>query len=244
MSAVRLWISVVFLSFLNLHNAASQSQMCEEPFQAAITIITNVTFSNTPSVLDSDLVFYRKVLRFTEEEIDRDREAALLFFRDTYGLDFTNIEPNEQGRRTLGNATFEPGRGAINFTYVFNSWLVSGRSKTKCFPAEGGGFRIRFSGPMILYGEYGGEEGKLVSRNDDVFYGYDYVHGACKQQGLTFHFESLTPLRRVPVDGYSVRTFRVTHRMLGEGILWGAGRVSTVDATTRRLELREVVTFL
>ena len=68
MSVARLWFSIVFFSFLNLHDAASQSQMCEEPFKAAITITANVTVS--ASSFDPDLVFYRNVLHFTEEEVD------------------------------------------------------------------------------------------------------------------------------------------------------------------------------
>ena len=244
MSAVRLWVSVVFLSILSLHNIAAQSQMCEELFKAAITLVTNVTFPSSASSLDPDLVFYRKILRLTEEEIDRDREVAMQFYKDMYGLDFTSIEHNDQGQRILGNATFEPNRVVFNFTFVFNSWLVSGRSRTKCFPAEGGGFRVRFSGPMMLHGEYGGEEGKLVSKDEELVYGHDYIYDACKQQGLTFQYESLAPLRSTPVDGYFVTSFRVRNRMLGEGTIWGAGRVTTVDATTRRFELREVFTFL
>ena len=244
MSAARLCVSLVFFSFLTLNNAATQSQMCEEPFKAAITLITNVTFPISASPLDPGLVYYREVLRFTEEEIDQDREVAMRFYNDMYGLDFTNIEPNDQGQRTLGNATFEPNRVVFNFTYVFNSWLVSGRTKTKCFPASGGGFQVRFTGPMMLYGEYGGEEGKLVSTEDFLVYGHDYVFGACKQQGLTFQVESLAPIRTVPVDGYFVAIFRVRNRMLGEGTLWGVGQSTAVDATTRRFELREVFTFL
>ena len=242
MTVARLWVSIVFFSFLNLHNAVAQSQMCEEPFKAAITVTANVTVS--ASSFDPDLVFYRNVLRFTEEEIDRDREAAMLFYKDMYGLDFTNVEPNDQGQRILGNATFQPNRIPANLTYVFNNWLVSGRPRTKCFPAASGGFWVHFSGPMLLHGEYGGEEGKLVSTDEDLEYGYDYVFDACKQQGLTFHLESLAPSRSVPVDGYFVSSFRVTNRMLGEGTMWGVGRLTTVDATTHRVELREVFTFL
>ena len=244
MSAARLWVSVVFLSFLNLHNVATESQMCEEPFKATITVVANVTIPISASPLDPDLVFYREVLRFTEEEIYRDREAAMHFFRDMYGLDFTSVEPNDKGQRILGNATFEPGRSVFNLTYVFNSWLVSGQSRTKCFPAQAGGFRVRFSGPMMLYGEYGGEEGKSVSTDENLLYEHDYVFDACKQQGLTFHLESLAPIRSVPVDGYVVITLRVRNRMLGEGIIWGVCRFTTINATTQRLELREVFTFL
>ena len=239
MFAARMWFSVVVLSFLNV---AAQSQMCEEPFKATITLITNVTLPISASSFDPDLVHFRKTLRFTEEEIDREREAAMRFYNDMYGLDFTNIEPDDQGRRILGNATFETNRSVFNFTYVFNNWLVSGRSRTKCFAAEGGGFRVRFSAPMMLRGEYGGEEGKLAS--ETLLYGYDYVFDACKQQGLVFHLESLAPSRSVPVDGYFVTIFRVTNRMLGEGTVWGVGRSTTLDATTRRFEMRQVFTFL
>ena len=244
MSSVRLLVSVVLLSSLNLHNAAAQSQMCEEPFKATITVTTNVTIPASASYLDPDLVFFRKVLRFTEEEIDRDREAAMRFYKDMYGLDFTNIEPNDQGQRSLGNATFEPGMSPFNFTYVFNSWLVSGRTKTKCFPAQAGGFRVRFSGPMMLHGEYGGEEGKLVSTDENLLYAHNYVHGACKQQGLIFDFESLAPFRSVPVDDFFVAIFRVRNRMLGEGIWWGVCRVTATDATTLRFEFRDTLTFV
>ena len=244
MSAGRLCVSVVLFSFLNLHNAAAQSQMCEEPFKAAITLITNVTFPISANSLDPDFAFYRKVLRFTAEEIDHDREVAIRFYNDMYGLDFTNIEPNDQGQRTLGNATFEPYRLVFNLTYIFNSWLVSGRTRTKCFPAASGGFRVRFSGPMMLHGEYGGEEGKLVSTNENLLYAYDYVYDVCKQQGLTFHLESRAPSRSVPVDGYFVTIFRVTNRMLGEGIIWGVGRSTAVNVTTGQFELQQLFTFL
>ena len=169
-----LWISVVFFSFVNLDNAAAQSQMCEEPFKATITVVTNVTIPITASALDPDLVHFRKTLRFTEEEIDHERDAAMQFYNDMYGLDFTNIKPNDQEQRILGNVIFEPFTSAFNSTYVFNSWLVSGRTRTKCFLVQGGGFRVCFTGPMMLHGEYGGEEGKPVSTNGNLlYYGYD-----------------------------------------------------------------------
>ena len=129
MSAVHMWIPAVW-SFLILHNAATQSQMCEE---AVLTVVTNVTFPTSASFLDPNHVFYREVMCFTEEEIDREREAAIQFFRDFAGLDFTNIEPNEQGQRILGNATFEPIMVPFNNTFAFNTWLVNGNTRTRCF---------------------------------------------------------------------------------------------------------------
>ena len=246
MFAMRPWVSVVFLNILNLHNAAAQSQMCNEPFQAVITLVTNVTYPASASSLDSDLVFYRKVMRFTEVEIDRETKAAMQFFSDTYGLDFTNIEPNEQGQRTLGNATMEPFTIPYNFTFVFNSWLVNGRARTRCFPVGEGGYHVRFTGTMMLHGEYGGEEGKLVIEPDRVIYHHQYVYEACKQQGIIFQIETFAPFRILASDpgGFIVYNFRVRNRVLGEGTIWGVGRDATVNSATRRSEVRLVYTFL
>ena len=107
MSAAWVWIPTIFLSFLMSHVTASQSQTCDEPFRATITIVTDVTFPASRRFLDPDHVFYREILRFTVEEIDREREAAIHFFRNTYGLNFTDVDPDELGRRVLGNATFQ-----------------------------------------------------------------------------------------------------------------------------------------
>ena len=98
MCAARLLISVVILSSLNLHNAAAQSQMCEEPFKATITITANVTFPISASYFDSDLIFYRKILRFTEEEIDQDREAAMHFYKTCMGLTLPTLNLMIRGR--------------------------------------------------------------------------------------------------------------------------------------------------
>ena len=69
------------------------------------------------------------------------------------------------------------------------------------------------------------------------------VFDTCKQKGFTFHFKSLSPLRRVSVDGYSLCMFQVSNRMLGEGTFWGVGRLNTVDATTTGLNFRRLLHF-
>ena len=255
MSAAWVWIPTIFLSFLMLHVTASQSQTCDEPFRATITIVADVTYPTSrrslldgtylpsDSLMDPDHVFYREILRFTVEEIDREREAAIHFFRNTYGLDFTDVDPDELGRRILGNATFQTVT-LPNYTYVFNSWLVNGRTRTRCFRSRRGGFQVVFRGTAMLHGEYGGEEGKLAFANDIVFYGREYAYDVCEQQGIIFQMESLTPLRYEPSDGWLVLNYRVRNRMLGEGVLWGLERVTAVNSTTSRLEAYDVFTFL
>ena len=244
MSAAWAWIPTVFLSFLMLRSAAAQSQMCEEPFQAAFMVITNLTYPASRSFLDSDLVFYREILRFTTEETDREREAALQFFIDTFGLDFTNVEPDEQGQRILGNATFLPVLFPFNNTVVFNTWLVNGRARTRCYPIADGGFQVSFTGTVMLHGEYGGEEGRLGFPNESVFYGHNYLLDVCEQQGILLQVETPTPSRVETSDGWTVAIFRARNRVLGEGVIWGIGRLTAVDSTTVRVENRQIITFL
>ena len=144
MSAAWVWIPTV-LSFFMLHVTAN-GKHCDEPFRATITVVTNETYRTQPDFLDADLVFYREILRFTDEEIDREREIAIQFFKNTYGLDFTDVEPDEQGQRILGNATFQPELFPTNDTYVFSSWLVNGKTRTRCFQSRKGGFQVFFFG--------------------------------------------------------------------------------------------------
>ena len=134
---------------------------------------------------------------------------------------------------------------SFNNTYVFNRWFLNGKTKTRCFQVGDGGFRVQFTGTMMLHGEYGGEEGKLAFAMQRLVYNrHDYIYDVCKQQGIIFQLESLTPLRGVPVDRYIVRTFRVRSRMLGEGTTWGVSRISVVNPRTLRYEVCQVYSFL
>ena len=157
----------------------------------------------------------------------------MVLFRNTCGLDFTNIEPNEKGQRTLGNATMEPVMNPFNSTYVFNSWLVNARTRTRCFPVGGGGFHVRFTGTMMLHGEYGGEEGKVAIATDRVVYKYQYVYEACKQQGIIFQIETVAPFHTLETNpsGFTVYQLQVCHRVLGEGTVWGVGEATAINPT-------------
>ena len=242
MPVIQVWSSAVLLGILLLHGPIAQSQMCDEPLQAAFMEITNTTFS-TDRILDSDLVFYRETLRFTEAEIERDREAAISFFSEHYGLDFSDIEPDEMGQRVLGNTTFRPFMLTFNGTLIFNQWILNGKSRTRCYTLGNGGFLASFRGIVRLFGEYGGEEGLLVFPGESVLYGHSYLYDVCEQEGIAIRTESLTPIRLDPTDGWIVVTTRLQNRQLGDGMAWGISRVTPINSTTSRFESRIVYTF-
>ena len=242
MPVVQVWSSAVLLGILLLHGVTAQSGMCDVPLRAGFMQITDTMFT-AGSILDADLVYFRETLRFTEEEIDREREAAIDFFNQRFGLDYSNIEPDELGQRVLGNTTFRPVVFPYNGTLVHNQWLLNGKEKTKCYQLGDGGFQANFDGNVRLFGEYGGEEGLTASQGESVLYGRDYLYDACSHTGIIFQTESITPIRVVPTDGWIVLTFSVRNRELGEGTIGGISRVTQVNSTTLRYESRQVYVF-
>ena len=242
MPVVQVWSSAVLLGILLLHGVTAQSGMCDVPLRAGFMQITDTMFT-AGSIVDADLVYFRETLRFTEEEIDREREAAIDFFNQRFGLDYSNIEPDELGQRVLGNTTFRPVVFPYNGTLVHNQWLLNGKEKTKCYQLGDGGFQANFDGNVRLFGEYGGEEGLTASQGESVLYGRDYLYDACSHTGIIFQTESITPIRVVPTDGWIVLTFSVRNRELGEGTIGGISRVTQVNSTTLRYESRQVYVF-
>ena len=239
---MQMWSSAVLLGILLLHGPTAQSQTCDEPLQAGFMQITNTTYVSR-SFLDSDLVFMRQTLRLTEDEIDRTREDAINFLDQQYGLDFSNIEPDELGQRVLGNVTFRPILIPYNGTVVYNQWLLNGKSRARCYTLGDGGFQAVFNGTVRLFGEYGGEEGLLANAGEGILYGFDYLYDLCGQQGIIFDIASLSPTRFEPTDGWIVLSFRIRNRQLGEGAIWGISRITAVTSTILRYESRQVYSF-
>ena len=191
---MRLSVSVVYFTFLNLHNAAAQSQMCNELFQAVITLVTNVTYP-------ASATFLILILSSTEN--------------------FFVLQKRSIERRRLQY------------------------SSSRCFPVGDGGYHVRFTGTMMLHGEYGGDEWKLVIEPDRLFYQHQYVYEACKQQGIIFQIETVAPVRVQLSNpgGFVVYNFQVRNRVLEEGTV-GVRQGTAVNSATRWTETRFIYTFL
>ena len=168
---------------------------------------------------DPELMFFTEVLHFSNEEIEQQTKDAIQHFNTTFGLDFSNIEPNDEQQRFLGNARFRSTRGPYNFTIIDNHWLVSGNPRSRCFNVAFGGFGVNFSGEMVLHGIYGGEEGLRVSADAFVVYQYLSFFDVCPQQPLVIQYQSLVPARAMAVDGQTIEEHQLSNRQLGEGRL-------------------------
>ena len=82
--------------------------------------------------------------------------------------------------------------------------------------------------------------------NDILFYDHHYAYETCKQQGIIFNLETIAPIRTLEAEpsGFNVYNFRVHNHVLGEGTVWGVGRVTAANSTTRTFETCLLYTFL
>ena len=210
-------IQTVLLGLLIVNSVTSQT--CSTPFDAAFAGVTDrvVPLSVTLSSLDSQLTFYTEMLGFTVEEANRVMENAIQHFNTQFGIDFSNVEPDETNQRFLPTTIFSPNLNPINFTIVANRWIVSGHRRSQCFPMSIGFFAINFNATTMLHGVYGGEEGIQVSAGDTVIYGHMAIFGACDQQPIVIQAQNNIPGRRTPVEGWIVDEYQLYNRQLGRG---------------------------
>ena len=170
------------------------------------------------NIPDPNLTFFRNVLKFTEQEIQAATQSAIEYFNTTFGLDFSESEPNQQGQRIFQNASFSPGKAPITATTKANRWLVNGNTKSRCFDVRFGWFDVRFVGEQVLYGTYGGSEGRKIPSpaTDDLTLLYVWID-TCPQSPVIILVKPTAPASWTP-DGISIEPGVASHRILGSGI--------------------------
>ena len=195
----------------------ASTQTCS--FDVAFNFITDGVGSASmfSQLEDPQMSFFRDTLRFTEEETQQVQEAAIQHYNSQFGLDFSNIEPNDENQRFLGNAIFHSIRIPFNATAVANRWIVSGNRRSKCFPVGSGFFQVDFNDTTMLHGLYGGLEGRQVNAGDILVYGHLIIFDTCPQQPIVIQAQTDIPARRLPVEGWIVEELQLYHRQLGRG---------------------------
>ena len=242
--SIHIWIRTALLVLLVVHNVASQS--CSTPFAAVIASVTDLVVpASSLQFADPEMRFYTEILRFTTEEINQEMENAIQFYATQFGVNFSNVEPNDANQRFLPTAVFEPTRIPVNCTLVDNHWIVTGSRRSRCFTMSGGCFRVTFNATTMLHGVYGGEQGLPVNAGELLVYGYFVIFGACAQQPILIQSRSNTPTRILPVEGWFVEDLRLYNRQLGDGRFQGVFKIrpSQDDSTMLVLENQLVISF-
>ena len=139
-----IWVLVVLLSILAT-NVAAQSCPANLNSEAQIVLISNgtgpVSALGAPR-MDTNLTYFREVLRYSDDEIQQETQKALQFFNERFGLDFSLSQPNEQGLRFFQNATFQPTRQPSGIVATFNRWPITGNTRSRYFTAALGGYFV------------------------------------------------------------------------------------------------------
>ena len=184
------------------------------------------------SGLDTNLTYYCEVLGYSEDEIQQEVQNALQFFSERFGLEFSLTQPNELGQRFFENATLQPVRRTSPINAIFNRWILTGNTRSKCFPSFIGGFLVTFSGEQLLKGTYGGNEGIDIPSGRILAYEYISISVSppCEpvviQRWTPIPIESMQPLR----IGVTVIFYELSHRTLGRGSQQGFVQLETLNA--------------
>ncbi len=123
--------------------------------------------------------------------------------------------------------------------------LVCGNvAETQCYRISLGGYGVLFSGPQILYGTYGSEQGKSVSQGDVLGYQF-YSIPVCVEQPIVLQYQTVIPVRYEAIDGHTISNMEVFHPTLGKGRLTGIFGFSGIpnEPGFIHLVMRAVITF-
>ena len=215
------WLLVGLFSVLVI-NAAAQSCPANLNSEAQIVLYANRVLSSEvrqPIVVDTNLTFFREVLRFDDAESQQETQNAFQFFNERFGLDFSLSEPDELGVHHFHNATFQPFRAAGGPTATFSRWLLTGNTWSRCFTTALGGYRVDFTGMQTLRGTYGGEEGIQVTNNRVLL--YDYISISIPGRDPLV-IQRWTPIpNEAQQFGLYVLFYELFHPTLGQGAQQG-----------------------
>jgi len=172
-----------------------------------------------PARFDTNLTFFRETLGYSDDEIQQEVQNAIQFFSERFGLDFSLTEPDELGLRFFQNATLQPTRPVTQINAILNRWILTGNTRTKCFPATIGGFRVTFSGEQILRGTYGGAEGIGVPNDRGVVYQYVSISVSPRCKPIVVQRRTPIPVEdeRTGINRLSVIFYELSHCTLGRG---------------------------
>ena len=239
------WIFMLFITSVTVNGVtSSESGSCPaEWFQAVVTLVGEHKVS--PALLnerDPNFTFFSDLLNFNNSKIDETEREVLQFFNTTHGLDFSQSTPNESGDRKYQNATLYVFHSPLDLYAIFNCWLLNGDITSQCYQATIGGYGVRFAGPQILYGTYGGEDGRLVVPGDVLGYQFYYIP-VCSEDPLIFQYHTIIPIRYEPMDQHTVSNMEIFYPGMGIGRLSGVFRFSGGADGLITVVMRAVITF-
>ena len=242
---MKVWIYILVFVMLSL--VAVNSQTCpSEHYPAVITATIDQTYDDLAIFMDDpELTFFKTELKFRDSDIRHTIDDAIRFFNNTYGLDFSNSPPNEKNQRFLLNARMNPFMlipGKVDYIVTDSRWIRTGNTYSSCYFIHFGGFHVTLSAEQILFGSYGGVEGKPAGMANSMIYAFHIINDVCKQSPLIIQVRNTRPVRTEPVDGVGIAISDIYNPVLGYGELYSVFESSPVPGGFHHIT-RAVFTF-
>lgn len=182
---------------------------------------------------DVERIFYKSVMKFTEQEIKAEEAQAREFFMEKFGLDVEGLVG--QGRVSFFTWFLDPRQ-------EYTAFVFSG----ECVPREGyevrdGGFMVSVIDPdgVELGGEFGGQ--RLPVGAAMVFGFYNIVVTGRYAREEVIRFKTLTPI--IPSQGFVVADSQLEHPEWGEGLAQGLNSIQMRGDGEIQATVRNVLTF-
>ena len=193
-------------------------------FTATFVTLSDQTLDD-PNILSSDpeQTLFKEIMGFNNDDVQYVFEDAIVFFNETYGLDFSNSPSYEENEYFFESAKLSLFRfhEDVHFQLVVNNWIHTGNTVFTCCDVQDGGFLVTFSGDQLLHGSYGGDDGQPVGVGNFMIYGFSRFD-VCAQSPVIIRIQSGTPFRQEPVDGQIFLNFDLYNNALGSGKALGS----------------------
>ena len=100
-------VAVVVIALISGIPIAYGQEDCPQGAEFIISFDSVVSVAEfRQNIPDPNLTFFRNVLKFSEQEIQTATQSAIEYFNTTFGLDFSESEPNQQSQQIFQNASF------------------------------------------------------------------------------------------------------------------------------------------
>lgn len=185
------------------------------------------------SCTDTETVFLKKIMNFTEEEIAAEEVKAREFFMERFGLDVEKL--SEQGRVSMVPVRVDPRQ-------QYTAFVIGG----ECVPEEGyevrdGSFFLTITDPEGV--ELGGEfEGQMAPATSFMLFGhYNVLIKGPNAREEIIRYKST--MASMPSQGFIILTCELQHPVWGEGLLQGLASTEMLGNGQVQGIIRSVLTF-
>lgn len=202
------------------------------------------------SKLDPGQSYLREIMHFNDSQVHDFNASAEVFFRDTYGLDFTGVSADANNTKSISGAVLLPFRFSKDARYfaLFHDNIDPLPDNNL---VRDGGTLVIIMAPGVVYrGTFGGASGLPASPGELMPFGFYNVIGLPSDSGkskepfdpIIIPYHALSPVRNT-ADGDAVIHCGLQHKSWGAGVGRGVLSIHPADSTHMHVVQRNVLTF-